>query len=971
MDKIKVRASFMADGIARKPELISQTPKTKAQKMKITEIISEKEYANLTQFSEKEIQWLEDRIKTRSDGKYGVECVVRGKNDDGDYFELKPEEVVRQLYAHRLIEKLGYEKDLLEFEVPAFHKGREIEQADKRIDIAIYKDKSKEEYRFIIEVKRPLITDENHREAGQTTPYEQMQSYCRQNLPELGVLANGGNMLKFYSKRDNYTEELTTATFPKPNEDLEKWQDNLRFTLKKLYRYDRLKNETLKTVITDVEQRFAANDSSDKSFDEILKLIYCKLYDEFTHNSDADYISREVNKQKRQNPQATDIECLNAVDDTDFSLLEFRADSSEDENKVAERISKLFDNAQKHWKGAFLPNTKLDMQPSTIKSCVLELYNVKLFNSNLEVVDEAFEYLVNKNQKGEMGQYFTPRYVIDMCVRMLNPKREETMIDTASGSCGFPMHTILHVWDKRDNLTTANRAQWEKDYVRDKVYAIDFSEKAVRIGRILNIITGDGNTNVLYLNTLDYNRWESQFKRNPEWYAKYNDGFSRLESLCNNNTSPYEKFNFDILMANPPFAGDLDDRKTLIQYDLAKNAKGVMQSKVGRDILFIERNLNFLKPGGRMAIVLPQGRFNNSSDKYIRDYIEKQCRILAVVGLHGNLFKPHTGTKTSVLFVQKWTDEESGLPNINDKEKVTYRFHLTDGNKRVTKKEMEDDIANREFRLIESQKKIEADEKFNGTKHQSTIFIDDYNQLSDDDKKLYQEHDKRHEDYDVYVDYPIFFATMQEPSKDNSGEKIYVTENYVTWTKYTYSVKNGELESTPIEQLTNWNTTYFVKDLFVADNGELDSHKKWIEKPVRFALKKSGKKKNDNEDAEIQTISLDEYFSLPASERKLYKEILDDCENLETKEIGLQEYNQLSKEEQKYYLPAEDVKEFSNVRLKDTHGHIFVKHDLFNHDPKLDELWTYRDIRLKGRYSKDGIAEAFTEFAKREQLSFF
>ena len=92
---------------------------------------------------------------------------------------------------------------------------------------------------------------------------------------------------------------------------------------------------------------------------------------------------------------------------------------------------------------------------------------------------------------------------------------------------------------------------------------------------------------------------------------------------------------------------------------------------------------------------------------------------------------------------------------------------------------------------------------------------------------------------------------------------------------------------------------------------------------------------------------------------------------MQTKEIGLQEYNRLSKEEQKYYLISEDVKEFANVRLKDTHGHIFVKHDLFNHDPKLDELWTKRDSRLKGRYSKDGIAEAFAEFAKKERLSFF
>ena len=115
-------------------------------------------------------------------------------------------------------------------------------------------------------------------------------------------------------------------------------------------------------------------------------------------------------------------------------------------------------------------------------------------------------------------------------------------------------------------------------------------------------------------------------------------------------------FNFDILMANPPFAGDIKESRILHQYELGFKSNGKAQSKVGRDILFIERNLDFLKPGGRMAIVLPQGRFNNTSDQHIREFIARHGRILAVVGLHGNTFKPHTGTKTSVLFVQKWDD---------------------------------------------------------------------------------------------------------------------------------------------------------------------------------------------------------------------------------------------------------------------------------------------------------------------------
>ena len=120
-----------------------------------------------------------------------------------------------------------------------------------------------------------------------------------------------------------------------------------------------------------------------------------------------------------------------------------------------------------------------------------------------------------------------------------------------------------------------------------------------------------------------------------------------------------------MILANPPFAGEMKDKKMLVYYDLAKPAlkrAKDKQAKEERDVLFIARILTFLKPGGRAAIVLPQGKFNNSSLPFIREWILRKARLLAVVGLHGNTFKPHTGTKTSVLFIQKYTDEE--LQNI-------------------------------------------------------------------------------------------------------------------------------------------------------------------------------------------------------------------------------------------------------------------------------------------------------------------
>ena len=337
--------------------------------------------------------------------------------------------------------------------------------------------------------------------------------------------------------------------------------------------------------------------------------------------------------------------------------MEFR-NTGQTDAELKKKIQRLFDDATNHWKGVFAEGSTFELSDSHLAVCVSSLQDVKLFNSNLQVVDEAFEYLVSKSAKGEKGQYFTPRHVIDMCVKMLNPQPGEYMIDTASGSCGFPVHTIFKLTGHL--FTNAEISEEDKQHVL-KVFGIDFDEKTVRVARTLNLIAGDGETNVLHLNTLDYERWNERTAGDPRWIITYGRGFDRLKAL-RAAQDENQLFNFDILMANPPFAGDIKERRILQRYRLGFKPNGKARTKVGRDVLFIERNLDFLKPGGRMAIILPQGRLNNTSEKYIRDFIAEHARILAVVGLHRNTFKPHTGTKTSVVFLQKWNDDPSKGP---------------------------------------------------------------------------------------------------------------------------------------------------------------------------------------------------------------------------------------------------------------------------------------------------------------------
>ncbi len=660
----------------------------------LAQLLEDSDY-KLTQFKPEQIKALEARITLKDSGKKPapyVTCLVRGKP-----VKLTPEEVVRQLFVMVLRDDLGYPVSRLELEHEVTF-GRE----KKRADICVFdKDKTNTPY-ILVEVKKPKLKDGK----------DQLRSYCNATGAPIGVWSNGEQISYYHRKEPNKFEDI--PAIPSAHEKLSDILSE-RWTIDDLVRLDKLVNEkkSLKDLILEMEDEVLANAGVDV-FEELFKLIFTKLYDEMESGRD----------RKRH--------------------LVFK-NYGDTETELKAKIQDLFDKARDKWGGVFPDGARLELTPSHLAVCVSSLEKVKLFNSNLEVVDEAFEYLINKSSKGEKGQYFTPRYVIDMCVKMLNPQETETLIDTAAGSCGFPVHGIFHVWeqilkeeglDKSHLFTTEKKPARCEDYVRSKVFAIDFDEKAVRVGRTLNLIAGDGQTNVLHLNTLDYERWGEKIKEEA-WLDVYGTGWQNLRKLRAEKDHNRD-FRFDVLMANPPFAGDIKETRILARYELARSVsldkvakvdpadpaivdassrapsfpealaashetiwrmadgsyrkvKVKNQSNVGRDILFIERNLNFLKPGGRMAVVLPQGRFNNASDKALRDYLAAHGRILAVVGLHGNVFKPHTGTKTSVLFIQKWNDDPAAgplCPRVND--------------------------------------------------------------------------------------YPIFFATMREPSKDNSGAKIYV-----------------------------------------------------------------------------------------------------------------------------------------------------------------------------------------------------
>ena len=525
----------------------------------------------------------------------------------------KPEEIVRQLWLYKLHTRYKYPFERMETE-KSVHFGREIHA--KAADIVVYKKDKITPY-IIVEVKAPS------EKKGQ----EQLKAYLSAEGSEIGVWSNGMDKVILYRPYPREYESL--SELPAADQTV----DDL-FAIKKTWNDLTPKFDFIK-VVKRIEELALAG-SGGNVFEEIFKLIYAKLYDE------------QMALHKRENREVL-----------------FRR--YKDPEKTYEVVNGLFKEAVQEWPDTFEPSDKIRLTAARLNICVPFMEDIRLFElgqGEYEIVDGAFEHLITEVSKGKKGQYFTPRHVIKMCVKMLNPKGNEYVVDPACGSGGFLLHAMYHVWDNFLKNEAAKKA-----YAAKYLFGTDFDDNMRRISQALMLIAGDGKHHIFKRDSLDSREWTGVDAEDARVALK-----SLLQILENSesdkeNRLTYRHLNFDILLTNPPFAGENPEQGLLRQYELAKKEGGKLRNNVERHILFIERTLDMLRPGGRMAIVLPQGVLNNTNMEYVREYLFDKARILAVVGLHGNTFKPHTGTKTSVLFLQKWpssAEASEGQGRLND-----------------------------------------------------------------------------------------------------------------------------------------------------------------------------------------------------------------------------------------------------------------------------------------------------------------
>lgn len=523
-----------------------------------------------------------------------------------------PEEHVRASYYLELIKKYQYPKERIDFEVSV--KGERRPAAD----VVIYEDEERKKPYIVVECKKDGIPQAEIKDA-----IEEAIPNAHYLKSKYAIVVAGNVRIAFDIAKSlpQEREKNVIADIPVRYGKVVKYvykkggpkdKDDPSKELKDVNKVELLRKfQQCHDTLWEGGKRNPA-----EAFDEMSKLMYCKIQDERFLTKKGEYYRFQVGTYERI-------------------------------NEVAERIRKIYKDAQEIDPEVFVESIKAD---NPIIYTVAEiLQGISLARTDLDVKGEGYEHFLGGVFRGAMGQYFTPRPIVYFMVNFLEPKINDFVIDPACGSGGFLIYTLekmrKQLYSRLDEKDAAYR--WQ-DFALKQVYGIEINSQLARVSMMNMIIHEDGHTNIENADALD----------NPETWKRQ-------------KIREYFGKKFGLLLTNPPFGADVKEREKpyLANYELGGKIK--KRNRQNTEILFIERCLDFLKPGGRMGIVLPDGILTNSSLQYVRDFITERAQILGIVSLPQTAFrKPSnkggggtgSGVKASLLFLRRKKEGEK-LPD--------------------------------------------------------------------------------------------------------------------------------------------------------------------------------------------------------------------------------------------------------------------------------------------------------------------
>lgn len=542
----------------------------------------------------------------------------------GATIKATPEEVdAVQIFAKRLVEDYGYSKLQIQTH-PQFRVRKRPSDESKSypVDIAVFKSDQKIESELFIVVECKA----RDRKKGEG----QLKLYLDMSPAEIGVWFNGEDhlYLRKIVHKDGRRTYQELPNIPRRNQRIE--------DIGLYHRKELTKPSNLKAVFRDIRNHLAGNVTGitrDEALaQEIINLLFCKIYD-------------EVNTGPEE-------------------IVTFRSGQGESPKDVANRINELFEKVKDEYEDVFPESDVIKLDPRSIVYVVGELQNYCITEADRDAVGDAFEVFIGPALRGAEGQFFTPRNVVRMMVECLDPEPGEMIIDPACGSGGFLIMALEHVWKKLDQ--EAKKKGWsavqldrkKRDVATKCFRGMDKDSFLAKVSKAYMAIMGDGRGGIFCENSL---------LPPNEWH--------------HSTQSAIRAGSFNVVFTNPPFGTKIPVKgeHVLSQFELGfkwqreKKEELLVKSHALEEdqppqILFLERCLQLLKPGGRLGIVLPEAVFGMPTYEYVVTFLRARTKIVGIISMPEALFKTSgkggTHAKTCVVFI------ENARPKKGERHKI-------------------------------------------------------------------------------------------------------------------------------------------------------------------------------------------------------------------------------------------------------------------------------------------------------------
>ena len=510
-----------------------------------------------------------------------------------------------QVFSRMLVEDYGYPKENIQTRPQFRVKASPSDTRGYPVDIVVFSssEKTDKDAYIIIECKKKTRKD----------GLEQLKDYLKFSKAYLGVWFNGSETL-FIRKIEKDGKVTFSEDIPNIPNYTQRLQDIGLFKRK-----DLKPTHNLKFKFISIRNYLAGNavgiTRDEELARQIINLILCKLYDEkFTKPDD---------------------------------MVQFRAGIDEHVKDIAKRIKARFEETKNVYPDVLGSNDQIELDDKSLSYVVGELQNYSLMEVERDVIGDAFEVFIHRALKGGQGQFFTPKNVVKTAINILDIDDSEKVIDPACGSGGFLIEALKYQYKKIESRGSIyNWPQYEIENEKNSkanlnIRGIERDSFLSKVVKAYMVIMGDGKSGVFCEDSLEPpTNWDIKTQTNIQFGS------------------------FDVLLANPPFGANIPVVGTskLSQFPLGHKwtkgkderwTKGKVKTSEAPQILFIDRFLDLLKEGGRMAIVLPDGVLSNPTDEYIVQSLLERAEIIGLIDLPSSSFMPYTHTKTHLVLLRK------------------------------------------------------------------------------------------------------------------------------------------------------------------------------------------------------------------------------------------------------------------------------------------------------------------------------